>query len=1546
MKKSLSLALLSLVVLALPALALPGPTSAVFAKGSKFTVSGYTGSETLSGFPVLVRIAENSPSGFSYDDLQSKATGDDIAFVGMDGTGLPFEIDTWNTNGTSLIWVRLPTMTNGTEFVMCWGSTSSGKAVCNANPWSAYTGVWHMGETETPSASVPVTIHDSTANGLDGSTPVGGAASGSVVGGAWLISPDSNHDRSIRVPVGGSGADPAKKAAADALGTDFHASFWVRAKGVVQWANLICRRKGDQGTGWGFSFHENSGSAPKLMRVYAGSTTPATTSGTYNLGTTLCATDDVWKKVDVVWKYAANNNVQVADIYLNGAYLETVTCKETVNQQDTDIGIGCSTQDVYAGTKNNPPSSEKGRRVNAEMDEVRLGAFVPSADWIAADYATQSSPSFLTAGMAEPYAETDDPVAGVQVSNVAYTNATITATVAKRGGTATTADVTVELSATSDFASLVWSTNYTVNADGDVQAFPVTGLSFGTSYYLRAVVSNSLDAVLTTPATSFTTPTPGSPAGTASFLARGFMTMMASATTTSFGVGAVSATMRLEASADADFATVVAGAETNATAGAAADLSVPGLVPGTAYHLRVRLRNEWGFETFLALPDAATPAVPLESTGIGYTWSPDGSTIDFTFGVSAVYDGATCTAELSYGGAPQGSRRFSLPGSLTWPGVAAASAARPVAVTVTAVVDGTTYTETWTATVSPGSHAYAVSSLAEVSSLALRVGDTVTLPALARADDRYVAMDIRSFSLDEDGRTLKALEPGFSAVVSISRNGEDDPYAIVGRALAVCIPEVAGSGRVFFARPGEKMNWEDASKWRNLTDPSAAADYPRLAGDVAMVALPDNQLVLNGNATVAELYLGPDEDHLHTGTQRLTGKSAATLTFARPSGKPGLLRFTGMLRIDTPAITNGFNRFAIGGGDGNSTSTGLGIEMPGGLEFDCGAWPDWTDTAIRKTFGRARYWVSDSMRYWNIPEGKTLRVSNTNGLKMEGDSQDGNANFNWSSGSQVTGEGTFFYDAASSLLSKGMFRTFLGVVKVSNKQAYDTFGPSDRGGGFKFRPESYTSSSARVAENATLLLEGDSSGSDVKTSFGVVNAGHTHDYGTWERAINAYPAKKWILDGGYVYQTFVNVKPETKLSWREDGTTKTQPVCTPNGAATLCVSNGFNYVKLSQANNAETPTNSLAFTTLEHAGDGVLLVRSDRLFYSYQNSGLRDRIVLGGFHDHAIGGTGRAIARHGDASVRTNYLEATAPIVPWIVAPVEAESNLYFPGADDGTDELVLAGHPRNTVLDQASDPMANVRVDGTPVALTDDRTVNSLVLVNNRNAGKNLGAGRTLTITSGGLVMGNGNYKNTAYLGDESGYNAGTAGTLVFPNKAYVFVPVIRDDKNEHPEIWAKIVSPHGAVFSYPGDLHLGGDQTGIDDHIAVNGTDLRLGTSTTGCQIDVPVHLHGAFARLRIGKQGSFCRQDLYFWDHGTRGSKFEAVPGTEEPEPVHKMWIDGVSMPRGYYGSSAAKDSILAVADRTHPAFVDDNHFVGTGWIKVLTDEVIQPTLMILR
>ena len=121
----------ALFALALPARALPGPSGATFLKGAAFTVAGYTNAnETsrteLTNFPVLVRLAAGSPSGFSYADLTFSATGDDLCVVDLQGNGLPFEIDTWDPQGTSLVWVTLPTMTNGTQFVLCWGGGTSG----------------------------------------------------------------------------------------------------------------------------------------------------------------------------------------------------------------------------------------------------------------------------------------------------------------------------------------------------------------------------------------------------------------------------------------------------------------------------------------------------------------------------------------------------------------------------------------------------------------------------------------------------------------------------------------------------------------------------------------------------------------------------------------------------------------------------------------------------------------------------------------------------------------------------------------------------------------------------------------------------------------------------------------------------------------------------------------------------------------------------------------------------------------------------------------------------------------------------------------------------------------------------------------------------------------------------------------------------------------------------------------------------------------------------------------------------------------------------
>ena len=152
-----------------------------FGHSIKLQVSGYTGTETLQNFPVLVRLAGYDAStqtgipGFRYADLTNNK-GKDIAFFDELGNHLASEIQTndWTTSGTSLVWVRLPQMQQGTKFYLCYNTEASGVWVTNQNPWTEYVGVWHLDEN----GGANTLVFDSTTNLLHG---VNRSTSGSVV---------------------------------------------------------------------------------------------------------------------------------------------------------------------------------------------------------------------------------------------------------------------------------------------------------------------------------------------------------------------------------------------------------------------------------------------------------------------------------------------------------------------------------------------------------------------------------------------------------------------------------------------------------------------------------------------------------------------------------------------------------------------------------------------------------------------------------------------------------------------------------------------------------------------------------------------------------------------------------------------------------------------------------------------------------------------------------------------------------------------------------------------------------------------------------------------------------------------------------------------------------------------------------------------------------------------------------------------------------------------------------------------------------------------
>ena len=1470
--------------------ALPQPSSAVFAKGAKFTVSGYTGSSPLSGFPVLVRIGNNSPVGFSYSDVQNANAADkndiDIAFVDMLGNGLPFEIDTWDTAGTSLIWVRLPTMTSGTQFVMCWGSSSSGKIVCGTNPWSGYAGVWHMNETGTPSSQSPLTIHDSTANGLDGSTPVGEAASGSVVGGAWRIAKDNNHERSIRVPVGGTGADPAKKAAADALGTDFHASFWMRAKGVVQWSNIICRRKGDLGTGWGFSFHENSGSAPKLMRVYAGGTTPATSSGSYNLGTTLCATDNAWKKVDVVWKYAENNNVQVADIYLNGAYLETVNCLETANQQDTDIGIGCSTQDIY----NSNDKDKKGRRVNAEMDEVRLGAFVPTADWIAADYATQSSPSsFLTAGTAEPLEATADPMAGVVVSSVAYTNATVEVTISSLGTGATSAGVTVEIAATDTFASPVWTETYTATAAGS-RSFNVASLATNTAYFVRAVVANNVNGSLTTFPISFTTLAPGAPAGTALFQDRGFSTLSATATATALGTGAESATMRLEASTDG-FATVVAGAEIAAILDTAVPISVSGLAADTAYALRVRFRNDWGIDTFVALSDTATRTVPFSTIGIGWTFSPDGSTIDITFDVSGIYDGASGTATLTYNGVAQGQEPIYDAGTVSWTGIAAANGTATATIVLTAFLDGQTYSQTFTAAIAPGSTAVSVSDISEHISAATAIrihpGDVVTLPELSGTAS-YILGNRLFGSLD--GNVLTALRPG---ILGIHGVGND---SITNTMAVLVLPEKIGNGDIYiFTETSISGNnnglWCNAGYWDKV-GAETNDSWPQNQDDIAIIpfySLETKSVNLGGDVTVGALYVGGFRDtkaNITLGTNNSNYKRA--ISFRRTDGGSATVQL----------CSNSLHL-------GNEQARTL-LTLSGGLRLVdflsdtvlSGGWD-----GSNSTFPQGRFTFSSVTN--RIGDGVTVEL-------REMDTQGVSYNAGTLSLGNLSGAGTFWNHSSGLVKYAGDSSRFAGLIRDSG--GHNAGGESQgRSGPAYFRTTTLTNAFAETA--GWVGSNGQDAQSDYKKGVGTLYTGYPHFHEVDKPHLSYFPARGATMHGGYIINRYIGSSAWTNSA--ENSITRDV-----KRTAFLKVDCGFNYL-YGDANSAAHPGNDFIADALVHTNKATLRI-DDTSRFSLASSvePPLQTTVLHGVSTFAFGAGGNP--------------EATAAysVVPWIAGPVASnDKTVLLFACFDGNDRFVRPDFESKALASWGDADNAIVWSSGkNSIALAADKTVNSLVLDNSglSSADKRLGAGRTLSISSGGLVFS----KSGAVVGTEGAEAAN--GALVLGNATHPAYVWARGSASSPNQIWAKVTAPGGFVAAYTGHLILGGNQTGIGDELVVNAGTLQLGTATSGCSLarELPVRIF-ANATLALPAENALTGTVLQFDGAAGWFGKANLIAD----QRCRKLYVrdypeapEWDNLPRGTYGSSESAAE-----------FIRDDLFTGTGVLSVLSDDMRQPLLI---
>ena len=136
------------------------------------------GATPLADIPVLIRFHEGL-TGFAYSDFASPSDGADLRFADAgEETFLNFEIEKWNTNGESIVWVRIPELSDAHDSIWAyWGRPVAvpGSSTDGAAWESGYAAVWHL-DGDPGDSSSPA--YDGNANGASDAIGIVGGGKG------------------------------------------------------------------------------------------------------------------------------------------------------------------------------------------------------------------------------------------------------------------------------------------------------------------------------------------------------------------------------------------------------------------------------------------------------------------------------------------------------------------------------------------------------------------------------------------------------------------------------------------------------------------------------------------------------------------------------------------------------------------------------------------------------------------------------------------------------------------------------------------------------------------------------------------------------------------------------------------------------------------------------------------------------------------------------------------------------------------------------------------------------------------------------------------------------------------------------------------------------------------------------------------------------------------------------------------------------------------------------------------------------------------------
>ena len=759
----------------------------------------------------------------------------------------------------------------------------------------------------------------------------------------------------------------------------------------------------------------------------------------------------------------------------------------------------------------------------------------------------------------------------------------------------------------------------------------------------------------------------------------------------------------------------------------------------------------------------------------------------------------------------------------------------------------------------------------------MKPGDVVDLPTPI-GGATYQVLNERFAWLD--GNNLVALEPGIVGVRCVDENYVTNVMGVV------ILPDAIGDGAVYVYDETKYSDdsWTKAASWKKVEGNTRTAvasndSWPCNEDDIAILPFfertGDQYIRHRTDITLGGLYAGqirPDQI-VNCHLERFKDVTTKTVTFQRTDGNP----------VDVKTCPNSeggkYSRISLGSFDIN-------------VVWESDAVIDGCSSETDVNGPRGRFYVKTSGST-NTLQNVTLTFRGFPGNKIDSNGCTDTLKGVWK------GTGTIIKEGMGGIAFDGDFSGFEGTIR---ELSGPNLGGFDKGAaGVLMR--------AAAASNATAHVYG-----FVATDANGVPQFNGRGQGYFATGFSSVgsegggqaPGKGLYMHGGSYFAKLISG------AWGV-GTVDEKLL------DVFSIGSGMGFLNMDTPDlSKENPINAVTVKTLEQSDKGTFYFYDPSVNNNAATDVTNNMFTIKDWADHAVGGDG-----YGEAGIEgaTN----TFKIIPWFVSAGDSgKSYLMFPAVD--SNGRLVRPVRKCTYIDTAGSEDANVTcwlennigygslTHGTAT----DIVINSLFLNNSTVADKYLGADRTLTIKSGGLIFqGDGSAIGLPGRDDNGSLILGDA-----DHPAYVWNKAFGDYTNQ---IWAAVTALGGFVSTYTGNLELGGNQTGIDDEIVVNCGTLALGNAEYGIQLKagLPVRVC-AGAKLILPSSNAVAKSQIKIDGSGDAfGTVVLATDQTCASLAVRDVFesTDWTTLPAGTYGSSDSGAE-----------FVRDDLFTGTGILRV--------------